>query len=106
MKLITVELDTVADVCEGEDRMLIDRYGMNEEEEFLKVVTKNKVHHEVIVESGPGGWPIVEYTGTKEQLIPVLSLLSPSGYTEEELTEKLKDWDGDENDEAYIEVMF
>ena len=108
MKRITITLDTCVDVCEHSDRdLVIDRYGDNEEEYFLNMLRKNRIEYEVVEEKGPGGgWPIIEYTGTKEQLIPLMAVMSPYGYDEEEITERLALWDGDENDEDYENVMF
>ena len=108
MKKFTVEMDTCVGVCEHSDRdWVIDRYGDNEEEEFLKVLRKSGAEYEVIDPEGPGGgWPLIEYTGTLEQLAPVLELLNPYGYTAEEIMERLEFWDGDIDAEEYIETMF
>lgn len=106
-KKYTVELDTTVDVAEHSDRdWVIDRYGGNDEEYFLKMLNKNGIEYEVIDPRGPGGgWPIIEYTGTKEQLFHLFELMTPSGYSYEEIAEMLADWNGDENDPVFQEVM-
>jgi len=107
-KKYTIELDTAVGVVEHSDRdWVIDRYGDDDEEYFLKMLNKNGIEYEIIDPRGPGGgWPIIEYTGTKEQLFHLFELMTPSGYSYEEIAEMLADWDGDENDPAFQEVMF
>jgi len=106
-KRLSVELDTAVDVEEHADRdWVIDRYGDNEEEHLLKLLNKNGIEYEVIDPSGPGGgWPVIEYYGTLEQLLPFLAVMSPSGYSEAEIADKLKNWDGDQDDPVFQEVM-
>lgn len=98
--LYSIESDTCVNVIEHSDRdQVIDRYGDNEESHFLSEIKKSGVEYEVIDPAGPGGdWPVIEYTGTKEQLCHILEFLNPCGYTKEELTEMLEDWDGDEDE--------
>ena len=74
------------------------------EEEFMKVVEENGVKAEPDFYDPPN-YPIIEYTGTVDQLIPVLELLNPFGYDEEEIKEIISEFDGDNiNDlETYIE---
>jgi len=103
---ITVTFDTCVDVVQGEDRMVINPHSENNEEYLINVLRKNIIHYEILDEAGDTGWPFIEYTGTKEQLIPLFEIMSASQYTADEIRVKLEDWDGDEDDKNYEEALF
>ena len=98
--------DTAVDVKKEGDKWVIDRDGEEESDVFDDVLKENGVHYEIVNPHGPGGWPEwpeITYSGTKEQLAPIMALLNASGFNEKEILDMLKDWNGDEDD--LIEIL-
>jgi len=96
-KVYSFTSDTCVDVKQEGDKWVIDRDGEEEADAFDDALKENGVEYEIINPHGPGGgWPEITYAGTKKQLAPIMALLNASGYTEEEILHKLRDWDGDE----------
>lgn len=82
------------------DKNEIVSRGIHEDTDyFLDVIEKSGADWKQLNESPHnfGGVPF-EFTGTKEQLIPILVMWDASSRTEEELTEALEDWDGSEKE--------
>ena len=94
---ITIEL-SAANVFTDKNK-LVSR-GINEDTDyFLDVIEKSGADWKQLKGSPHdfGGVPF-EFTGTKEQLIPILAMWDASSRSEEELAEALEDWDGSENE--------
>jgi len=110
MKKCTFEFVTCVGVCEHSDRdWVIDRYGDNEEEFFLNFLRKNDIEYEVVEPASPSGdWPVIEYTVRDEEAMYALfEQFCASGYSAEEIEEKLEDWEfGDQSDPLFEEVMY
>ena len=104
MKKLTFECDTCVELFRTSNGIYaIDPTGENEESFFLKTIMDNNVTYKVIDPNGPGGgWPIIEYTGTIDELSGVLPLLSTTGQTSEEVKEILENWDEEESFEDYL----
>lgn len=85
--------DTTVAVKKQGNKWVIDRDG--ESDDFDDVLKQNGVLYKIIDPHGPGGgWPVIKYTGTKEQLASVMELVNASGYTKEEILDMIQDWDG------------
>ena len=92
-------LDAVLDVVEDENgKLVIDPNGENDEEYFLEFLKKNKIEYEVMSKLDDIYSPMIEFTATKENLIPLFELMNASGYTASELKVMLDDWAGDEDE--------
>ncbi len=96
--IITFDADTCVSVKKVGSKYVIDPDPNDGNESFVfeSIVRKSGAKYKVLTPKGPGGgWPIIEYSGTKEQLMPILVCLDAFGRDEEELAEVLKDWEGD-----------
>ena len=105
MKDYTIEIDTCVDVTKEDGINIINPEGENAENYFLEKLAMAGVKYKIIDTNGPaGGWPIIEYTGTKDELAHVLVLFSTTGQSLEEIKVILKKWDG-ENDDTILEII-
>ena len=91
--------DTCVDVKKENNTWVIDRNGDDEAYIFDDLLKENGIEYEIVNPDGPGGgWPEIQYTGTKAQLAKVMVLLNASGYEEDEILDMLKDWDGNDHE--------
>ena len=103
-KKYSFEWDTCVALRKVHGIYCINPKGPNEEFVFTDMLEAAGVQYKVIDPEGPGGgWPVIEYTGTKEQLAPVMAMLNASGYDASEILEMLEDWDGDEDE--LVEIL-
>ena len=102
MKQISIELDTCVNTStpyDEYDGYIIDPEGDNEESYFLEMLARSGIKCEIMVAQGPSGQPLIKYTAnTKEDLIPLLSRMSTTGQSEDEVRDIIKDWDGEDFD--------
>ena len=67
---------------------------------LLSILKKNKIRYNIENTKGPRAFqkiPVLIVSGTKEQLIPLLTLWDPYGRSEIQLRRDLKNWEGNEN---------
>ena len=95
MKLITFEFDTCVSVISYNGQNIINPDGDNDERWFLECLAHNGVKYEIIDPFGPGGeWPIIQFTGTSDQLFPVIELLDAYGRELADIKSVFRNWDG------------
>jgi hypothetical protein len=96
--IITFEADTCVTLKKVGKKYVIDEdpNDGNESFYFAEIVKKSGAKYKVLAAEGPGGgWPLIEYSGTKKQLLPIIACLDAFGRDETELAEVLKYWEGD-----------
>ena len=99
---ITVPLDTCVRLTK--DRKRIDPEGEDDESVFIDgsvfidVLRKNHISYKVINPQSSSGWPTIEYTATKRNLIPLLTQFDPYVRSEQELRRRLSKWNGGEDE--------
>ena len=86
-----IELDTCVNVVSN----TIVGGDPEESEFFLEMLEKNGIEYNVVNPNGPGGWPIIGYTGTKNQLLPLITEMDAHGRCEGEIAKELLTWHGD-----------
>jgi len=86
-----IELDTFVNVV----RNTIVGGDPEESEVFLEMLEKNGIEYNVVNPNGPGGCPIIGYTGTKKQLLPLITVMDAHGRSEQEIARELRSWDGE-----------
>jgi hypothetical protein len=88
--------DTAVEVKNENGKWVIDRDGEDEEYVFDDILKEKGITYDIVNPHGPGGgWPEIEYTGTKEQLSYVMKLLQADSYSREEILEMLEEYDGE-----------
>jgi hypothetical protein len=97
--IISIQLDT-ASVNIKNDEFVKDA----DSEFLLDIIKKNKIRYKIINTNIAIPWPIIEYTGTKKQLIPLLTLFDAHGREEQEVEKALENWYGDEDE--LTEILF
>lgn len=98
-RIITVELE--AHNVRLNDQGQLVRGIEDDTDDFLDILESSGVKWSIVNPTYPTTF---EFSGTKEELIPVLSLWDGRGRSIEQLTKDLKDWDGNENE--LIDIMF
>jgi len=98
--IIHIEMVTVANNIKN-GKIVRDDYT----EYLLDAIKEKGAKYKVISEKGGGGgWPIIEFIGTKEQLIPILCLFDSYGRERKEIEKALENWYGDEDE--LTEILF
>jgi hypothetical protein len=98
-RIITIELD--AHNVRLNDKGKLVRGIEDDTDYFIDTLEKSGVKWKLLGETSRGSVEF-KFSGTKEQLIPVLVMWDAHGRSEEDLTKALKNWDGDENELADI----
>ena len=77
----------------------IVRKGLGEDtDHFLDVLKRSGAEWRQLSDNWRYGGVPFEFRGTKEQLIPIITMWDAYGRSEEEVAEALEDWDGSEED--------
>lgn len=100
-RVITLELD--AHNVRLNDQGKLVKGIEDDTDYFIDTLKRSGVKWKLLGETSYGSVNF-EFTGTKEQLIPVLSMWDAHGRTEEDLAKALKNWDG--NEDELTEIMF
>ena len=98
-RTITVQLD--AHSVSLNDKGKLVRGKDDDTDYFIRRLKKSGVDWKILDPKYPVSF---EFTGTKEQLIPVLAMWDAHGRSEKDLAKALKDWDG--SDEELTDIMF
>lgn len=105
-KIYSASIDIVADVKDGKLISIKpeNQHGFIELESqdgYIENLVKN-ISYKIIDEHGPaGGWPYVEFTGTKLQLLPILKACAADDTIN--IEKELEQWDG--SNEALINII-
>lgn len=98
-RIITIELD--AHNVQLNDKGKLVRGITEDTDYFIDTLERSGIKWELLGETSFGSVEF-EFSGTKEQFLPVLVMWDAHGRSEEELEKDLKDWDGDESELADI----
>lgn len=71
--LVSIEMDTIADVKEVNGKWVIDTSLLSNDEDWMvKELEKRNIRYEVVKPNSLSGWPLIKYTGTRDALISML----------------------------------
>jgi hypothetical protein len=96
-RVITIELD--AQNVRLNDKGKLVKGIEDDTDHFIDTLKRSGVKWRIVEGPRPPMYSVLfEFIGTKEQLIPVLTLWDANGRSEEDLAKALKDWNGNEDE--------